>query len=201
MKWFWKKPAQGAGKNPLPAASHRFTRDLARAESLAMMLANTRASEVIEVSDLLAGLYIDNWERLSRYWPDVDAIEAFLQDFCRISPSRWQYWIQYYDEMRRGENRWRPFGWGWFRRDKTPFSEKVFQRSVELEAALRAAEAIAPYRDTSGEQLIPILTTECVLLAIAKNTDSEIGRRLVESGLDVGTLERVARFPKHAPLR
>ena len=201
MNCSWKKPGQGAGKNPLPATTHRFTRDLACAESLAMMLANTRASEVIEVSDLLAGIYIDNWERLSRYWPDADAIEPFLQDFCRISPSRWQYWIQYYDEMRRGENRWRPFGWRWFRRDKTPFSEKVFQRSAELEAALRAAEAIAPYRDTSGEQSIPILTTECVLLAIAKNADSEIGRRLVESGLDVGTLERVARFPKHAPLR
>lgn len=201
MKWFRKKPPQTDGASPASRPAHRFTRDLARAESLAVMLANTRASQVIEVSDLLAGMYIDNWERLSRYWPDVDAVELFLRDFCRITPSRLQYWIQYYDELRRSEERRHFFGWSWFRRRKAPLSEKTFERSGELEAALRAAEAIAPYRDSVGERPIPILTTECVLLAIAKNGGSEIGRRLVESGLDVRALERAARFPKHAPLR
>lgn len=200
MKRFWKQSAPAGVTSPAAVPTHRFTRDLARAESLAVMLASTRASQVIEVSDLLAGMYIDNWEKLSRYWPDGDAIELFLRDFCRITPSRLQYWIQYYDELRRSEGRSHFFGWNWFRRRKASISEKVFERSSELEAALRAAEAIAPYRDSVGQRPIPILTTECVLLAIAKSNGSEIGRRLVESGLDVRMLERVARFPKHAPL-
>jgi hypothetical protein len=49
-------------------------------------------------------------------------------------------------------------------------------------------------------RMIPILTCECVLLAIAKRTDSEIGHRLVAAGLNVGELEQAARNPRHAPL-
>ena len=88
----------------LPApASHRLTKELARAESLAEMLAHSRAASAVEVADLLAGMYIYDWERLSKYWPEQDGIEEYLQQICRISPQRWHYWIEFYDQQRRGE--------------------------------------------------------------------------------------------------
>jgi hypothetical protein len=63
------------GATPAPVA-HRFTKDLSRAESLAAMLAHSRAASAVEVADLLAGMYIYDWERLSKYWPEQDAVSA-----------------------------------------------------------------------------------------------------------------------------
>src|SRR5580692_4133613 len=189
--------------SPKPAVRHRFTRDLARAESLAMMLANSRAADVIEVVDLLAGMYLDNWERLSCYWNETDEVETFFRQFCKLSPPRWQYWLGNYDELvqaRRGpKSRLRRLlDWKGARRRsggpaKTglkPAKEKVFQLSSELEAVLKDAEKIAPFGDKVEGRAIPILTSECVLFCIARNTDIEIGRKLAATGIEMGELER-----------
>src|SRR6202167_4484215 len=198
---------------PKPPVRHRFTRDLARAESLAMMLANSRAADVIEVVDLLAGMYIDNWERLSCYWNNTDEVEDFFRQFCRLSPPRWQYWLGNYDDLvqanRGPKSRLRRLlNWkGVRRRSGGPAKpalkaakEKVFQLSSELEAVLKDAEKIAPFGDKVEGRAIPILTSECVLFCIARNTDIEIGRKLASTGIEMGELERAARFPKHPPL-
>ena len=198
-----KTAAKGAAKSrteSLPVeASHRLTKELARAESLAEMLAHSRAASAVEVADLLAGMYIYDWERLSKYWPEQDGIEEYLQQICRISPQRWHYWIEFYDQQRRGEEK--PPKWQWPRPAKTPETEgKPLARSGELTALLKVAEEIAPAHDVVEGRNIPILTCECVLLAITKRTDSEIGHRLVASGLNVAELEQAARNPRHAPL-
>ena len=178
---------------------HRFTKDLSRAESLAAMLAHSRAASAVEVADLLAGMYIYDWERLSKYWPEQDGIEEYLQQICRISPQRWHYWIEFYDQQRRGDEK--PPKWQWPRPAKNPDADaKPMARSNELTALLKSAEEVAPAHDVLEDRIIPILTCECVLLAIAKRTDSEIGHRLVASGLDVAELEQAARNPRHAPL-
>ena len=183
---------------PMPVA-HRLTKDLTRAESLAEMLAHSRAASTVEVADLLAGMYIYDWERLSKYWPEQDGIEEYLQQICRISPQRWHYWIEFYDQQRRGDEK--PPKWQWPRPAKNPDAEgKPLVRSGELAALLKSAEELAPAHDVLEGRNIPILTCECVLLAIAKRTDSEIGHRLVASGLDVAELEQAARNPRHAPL-
>jgi hypothetical protein len=199
------KPAAAAGAprsraESLPVeASHRLTKELARAESLAEMLAHSRAASAVEVADLLAGMYIYDWERLSRYWPEQDGIEEYLQQICRISPQRWHYWIEFYDQQRRGEEK--PPKWQWPRPAKIPETEgKPLARSGELTALLKIAEEIAPAHDVVQGRNIPILTCECVLLAITKRTESEIGHRLVASGLNIGELEQAARNPRHAPL-
>ena len=186
------------GATPAPVA-HRFTKDLSRAESLAAMLAHSRAASAVEVADLLAGMYIYDWERLSKYWPEQDAIEQYLQQICRISPQRWHYWIEFYDQQRHGDEK--PPKWQWPRPAKNLEADgKPLARSSELNALLKSAEEIAPAHDLLEDRIIPILTCECVLLAIAKRTDSEIGHRLVASGLNVAELERAARNPRHAPL-
>ena len=111
MKLFGRKNRKGsqssaADSTPQPARSnrlplaHRITRDLEQAQTLATMLAHSRAARVVEVADLLAGMYIYDWERLSQVWEDQDEIETFLQQICRISPQRWHHWIQDYDEHR-----------------------------------------------------------------------------------------------------
>jgi hypothetical protein len=198
-----KTAAKGAAKSrteSLPVeASHRLTKELARAESLAEMLAHSRAASAIEVADLLAGMYIYDWERISKYWPEQDGIEEYLQQICRISPQRWHYWIEFYDQQRRGDEK--PPKWQWPRPAKSPEADtKPLARSGELTALLKIAEAMAPAHDVQEGRNIPILTCECVLLAITKRTDSEIGHRLVASGLNVAELEQAARNPRHAPL-
>jgi hypothetical protein len=186
------------GAQPAPVA-HRLTKDLARAESLAAMLAHSRAAISVEVADLLAGMYIYDWERLQKYWPEQDGIEEYLQQICRISPQRWHYWIEFYDQQRRGDEK--PAKWQWPRPAKSPDAEgKPLARSSELNVLLKSAEELAPAHDVVEGRMIPILTCECVLLAIAKRTDSEIGHRLVAAGLNVGELEQAARNPRHAPL-
>jgi len=186
------------GRTPAPV-SHRLTKDLARAESLAEMLAHSRAASAVEVADLLAGMYIYDWERLSKYWPERDGIEEYLQQICRISPQRWHYWIEFYDQQRRGDEK--PPKWQWPRPAKDSEADaKPLARSGELTTLLKIAEEIAPAHDVLEGRNIPILTCECVLLAITKRTDSEIGHRLVASGLDVAELEQAARNPRHAPL-
>ena len=181
-----------------PAAPHRLTKDLARAESLAAMLAHSRAASAMEVADLLAGMYIYDWERLSKYWPEQDGIEEYLQQICRISPQRWHYWIEFYDQQRHGQEK--PAKWQWPKPKSPEADGKPLPRSSELNVLLKSAEELAPAHDVVEGRMIPILTCECVLLAIAKRTDSEIGHRLVAAGLNVGELEQAARNPRHAPL-
>lgn len=178
-----------------------------------MMLANSRAADVVEVVDLLAGMYIDNWERLSAYWNETADVEAFFRQFCRLSPPRWQYWLGNYDDLvqaNRGPKsrlhrllQWRGprrRSGGPARAAVKPAKEKVFQLSSELESVLRDAEKIAPFGDKVDGQAIPILTSECVLFCIARNSEIEIGRKLAATGIEMGELERAARFPKHPPL-
>ena len=191
--------AQQSRGGALPASvAHRLTKDLARAESLAAMLAHSRAASAVEVADLLAGMYIYDWERLSKYWPEQDGIEEYLQQICRISPQRWHYWIEFYDQQRHGEEK--PAKWQWPKPKSPEADGKPLPRSSELNVLLKSAEELAPAHDVVEGRMIPILTCECVLLAIAKRTDSEIGHRLVAAGLNVGELEQAARNPRHAPL-
>ncbi|MGB0035331.1 MAG: hypothetical protein WBP79_07650 [Candidatus Acidiferrales bacterium] len=191
-------PAEGE-RNPA-AVTHRLTQDLARVEGLAMMLAKSRAASAVEVADLLAGMYIYEWDRLAKYWEDEEQVEAFLQQICQISPQRWHHWIEIYNQKRQSEEtkRARRF----FRSSKKEAKQdgKPLARSMELQSILKKAEQVAPHHDQFEGRTIPILTCECVLLCIAKNTESEIGHRLVASGLDVPALERDARFPRHGPL-
>jgi hypothetical protein len=182
----------------------RLTRDLLRAFELAVMIAHSRASEFIEVSDLMAGLYMDNWDRLSRYWSETDEIEKTMRQLCRISPQRWNYWIEYYAGMRASrEKTWLALGskpfWRW--RSKSQIAVgRNFELSSELTDVLKEADEIAPFQDRVGARTVPIVSSECVLLAVAQNARSAIGRKLLATGLDVISLERAARFPRRPPV-
>jgi hypothetical protein len=187
--------------NAAAAASHRLTLDLSRAETLATMLAHSRASRVVDVADLVAGMYLYGWERLSRYWEvdNQEQIESVLRKMCQISPQRWNYWIQFYDTNRRTNEKAASLPRILQKFQKTPASKPPLKRSAELAAIFRQAEEIAPLRDTSGDRSIPILTSECVLLCVIRNRGTEIGRKLVASGMNVPQLEKDALSSRRAP--
>jgi hypothetical protein len=147
-------------------------------------------------------MYISDWERLSHYWQpeNREEVEGFLRRICGISPQRWHSWIELYDRDQHGEEkqlrirpllRWKKKKW---------LNDKPLRWSASLQAVLREAEQLAPFRDTVEGRTIPILTSECVLLCIARTYGSEIGRKLAATGLDAARLERDALFPKRAPL-
>jgi hypothetical protein len=190
-----------AGGNGQSSPAHRLTLNLTRAETFAAMLAKSRASRTVEVADLLAGMYICDWERLSQYWEDQrqDEIEEFLQRICQMSPQRWHAWIEFYDAECHKEERsraWQPFR----RLRKEHPAEPPLLRSDALASVLRQAEQITPFYDRTPERSIPILTSECVLLCIARSNGSEITRKLAATGLDAAKLERDVFTPKRAPL-
>ena len=211
MKLFKRKPVRPANSLPTISAeagdrtnratlTHRLTRDLVRAERLAQMLAKSRAAAVVDVPDFLAGIYIYEWERISRFWEEHDEIEQLLQQICQMSPQRWHRWIEFYDASRKEADK-KPGLFSSEAKKPTKKDGKPLPRSAELDLVLRNSEAIAPHHDTVNGRAIPILTSECVLLCIAFNDGSELGRRLRETGLDITMLERAARNPRHAPLR
>ncbi len=184
------------GEGAVP--SHRLTMDMARAVSLAAMMAHSRAATVVEVADLLAGMYIYEWDRLAKYWDDEEKVESYLQQICRISPPRWHYWIEFHHRQLTVESepkKWKlPVG-----PKKDEVAVPKLAHSAELQAVWAAAEAAAPTTDMVEGRVIPVLTLECVLFAIASRTNSEIGHRLVAAGLKLGELEEEARRPRHAP--
>jgi hypothetical protein len=208
MKIFGRKAATDASrgaraakqKQGQAAASHRVTLDLYRTEVLASMMAKSRSSSVIEVADLLAGMYISNWERLSRYWAESkqDEIEILLRRICRISPQRWHSWIESYHNSRDDSDK---RSWRRLRISKGgKTAEKIPQTSADVASILKRAEELSPFREKSGGSSTPILTTECVLLCILRNIGSEISRQLAASGINEPKLEREVLLPRRAPL-
>ena len=188
-------------KQGQPSASHRVTLDLYRAEVLASMMAKSRSSESVEVTDLLAGMYISNWERLSRYWAESkqEEIETLLQRICQISPQRWHSWIESY-QTSRDDGRKRV--WQRLRISKNgKAGDKSPGPSADMISVLKRAEELTPFREKkSGGTSTPILTTECVLLCILRTFGSEISRRLLATGIDQIQLERDVLLPRRAPL-
>jgi len=206
MNFFGRKHmnASNSGSEPKgqenhEAASHRFTMELGRAENLAVMLAISRAAAVVEVADLLAGMYIYSWDRLSRYWDseDKEKIEGILQQICQISPQRWHHWMEFYDKKRRDGEEQRSWLPPW-KLKKEPPAAKEPAYSAALTALLKQAEEIAPFRDQVNGKDVPILTSECVLLCIVRTRGSDVSRKLAASGLNVPQLEKDALFSRRA---
>jgi hypothetical protein len=173
------------------------------------MLASSRAAKSIDVADVLGGMYLYDWDRLSKYWSEGthDATESLLRRICRISPQRWHYWMELYDSQKQSGGRlrsWRALQRLALTRKETPAHEKPLPKSSPLRAVYEQAEKLAPFRDSIGDRRIPVLTSECVLLCIVRNPDSaglQLSRKLVHTGLDVVKLERAALAPSRPPLR
>lgn len=211
MKLLGKRPKKfaPAGRSPASRVPHpfdllpfRLTIELERSAGLAVMLARSRALGAISVADFLAAMYLNHWEGLERYWEDAGSIERYLGSICGVSPQRWHKWLLEYDAGRReGERRRRrTFSFRRKRRSTDATSDSL-RLSRELQSVLRRAGRISPGREREDGRTIPVLTSESILLAMARDDGSEVGRRLAATGLDVAKLERAAKDPRRAPIR
>jgi hypothetical protein len=201
-----KAPANGrtsAGTVPQPfnELAVRWTKELARTVNLAVMLAKSRALRSISAADFLAAMYLNHWDGLANYWEDSGEIEKYLETLCRVSPQRWHKWLLEYEASRKEQEK--------ELKGRIELGRKKSERrtagdglllSRELESVLRRAGRISPGRERQEGRTIPILTSESVLLAMAREWESQVGRRLEATGLDVERLERAAKDPKRAPI-
>lgn len=164
------------------------------------MLARSRASDAIDVTDFLGAMYLADWDHLAQFWQesDQDRAERFLRRICNLSPQRWHTWIQTYERLRSDARKqsWNPLR----KAPKYPAVNPTLRNSSALTAVLNHAEDIAPFADIVGDRRVPILTTECVFLCIAKVRGSQLGRGLAATGLNISELEQEVFFPKRAPL-
>ena len=193
----WRPAGLG---NQETTGPHRVTLEVARAETLASMLARSRAARAVAVMDFLAAMYLDNWDHLSQYWNNPEEIEQFLRTLCSVSPQRWHRWLlEFEDEQGAASGRGK-LRFGGAAKKKVE-AVRAPGKSRDLEGLLRRAGEISPYREKTEGDGVPILTSECVLLAMARDTESEVGRRLLLSGLNPARLEIALRAPKHAPRR
>lgn len=195
------KPSPGAVPRPFEDVPVRWTKELARTVNLAVMLATSRALRSISTADFLAAMYLNHWDGLASYWEDSGEIEKYLESLCRVSPQRWHKWLVEYDTGRNDQEKaikQRIV----IRRNRNAQKEASdgLSLSQELASVLRRAGRISVARDRHDGRMIPVLTSETVLLAMAREWQSQVGKRLEATGLDVERLERAAKDPRRAPI-
>lgn len=129
-------------------------------------LAVRRRSKEMSPRDLLGGLYICWFERISPYWPETEDLDNLVQTECLVSPPVWFARMEAYDAV--------------YRR-KFSFMGRC-SRDVDtiLTTARDAAKTNAP-RSPQG-------WTEHLLLAMAKHSELDISGKLLESGIDLDVL-------------
>jgi hypothetical protein len=151
----------------------------------ALRLAHDRGSSAFDVPDILAGMYIANLERLSKYWRSWEDFEDLVATECGLREPRWFYWIRAYESASRGK--------------EGSYFNLLKDLSPELATIWARAGELADSRGTSASAPKPLLTPEDFLLAISRHTGSELGPKLLRSGLDVQRLEQAVKTLKPRP--
>ena len=179
----------------LSFVTHMDTRHLRWATSFAAVIAFSKRRDELVPSDLLAGIYVANWERVFEFWPQPQTFEDFVAQHCDWSEPRWMTWRRFQDEERRAvpESRFRlrllfrgrPLG-------KRRLSGSRFKQSSDWKLLFEAGEKLAPYTASCCGRVLPLLTPEIMLLAFARTEGIALHKPLQESGLMVDKLEEAA---------
>jgi len=150
-----------------------------------MEVAIARESLSLETEDLLAGLYMASLRRLSKYWSRSGAFDRLVNRERGIR--------EIISAYRKGEfpsvadlEQIR------LRRGFIPFS-------ADTTRVIESARHFGASRPGDATGQMPVVAPEDLLLALAKHTELDIGRRLIASGLDVLRLERAVRTLKPRP--
>lgn len=145
---------------------------------VAMILAEERGSPTLDVRDMLGALWIADLERLAKYWRDWEAFEDFVTAECSLHEPRWAYWLLTYEASPKQK--------------KSRFHGGMLKaQSPSLVKVWREAEKLAESR-VHGD-MRPVLTTEDLLLAMAKQTETELRMKLIKAGLDIARLEEAVK--------
>lgn len=160
-------------------ADYQLSAECARSLTFAIAVSELRKSVTVEVLDVLGAMYLTNRQDLSKYWQDERAFEELVITKSGVGEA-----IAAFERI----------GAKAAFRIASPPGEMQFKRwSLDLIGAVRAARELASLR-TPGEPK-PILTSEHLLLAVARHTETEVAQTLIRSGLDIEKLERAIAAP------
>lgn len=173
------------------------------ASVIASVIAHAKQESEIHLGDVIAGIHVTCFERLLRFWPSAAAFEDFVAEHCDWSEHRLTTWDRWtFEEMHPGRGTLRiPFSnWSVFlRNSKQRFFGKNFTQSEQVQKVYATAEALTPNRVTTFGQVVPLITPELFLLAVARTFDVALGKQLAASGLQLDALEQVATAELASP--
>jgi len=142
----------------------------------AVMIAALRYSTTLDVSDLLAGLYIVDSENLSKYWNDRRAFEQLVLAEPRVRDPVLLHRAGGFESA--------------IQRQGTLLDTYFGTYSPEMVNVMLTAIQKGRLRGLTEPSGKILLRPEDFLLAMANHTEVELGKKLVASGLDVERLER-----------
>ncbi len=175
--------------------THLDTRHLRWATAFATLVAFCKTRDELVPSDLLAGIYVANWERVCGFWAHPELFDDFIAEHCDWSEPRWMTWHRWEDESRNAAGRFRfPCKISFLApRSKRHFFGSVFQRSPDWQRLFETGEKLTPYKVPWRGKILPLLTPEVMLLAFIRTEDISLGKLLQETGLLVDKLEEAAK--------
>jgi len=171
------------------------TRHLRWATTFATLVAFCKGRDELSPSDLLAGIYVANLERVSRFWPHPELFDDFIAEHCDWSEPRWMTWHRWEEESRNAAKRLRiPFSNSFLAlRTKKRLFGSMFKRSPDLQRLIETGEKLTPYKVSWRGKILPLLTPEVMLLAFIRTENISLGKQLRQTGLLVDKLEEVAK--------
>ena len=184
--------------------THMDTRHLRWATVFATLVAFCKRRDELVPSDLLAGIYIANLERVSKFWPSPDLFEDFVAEHCDWSEPRWLTWQRWQQETENASRRWRlPFGIHVTRVGKLSkhFYEAKFKWSPDWKLLFETGKKLTPHKVSWRGKILPLLTPELMLLAFVRTESIPLGKNLEETGLLMGKLEEAANRRTENPER
>jgi hypothetical protein len=174
---------------------HMESRHLRIATAISMVIAHAKQEKEIQLRDVIAGIYVANFERILRFWPDAATFEDFVAEHCDWSEHRLLTWDRWNYEMQHPPRTISiPFTARFFQlRRKHTFAGKMFGRSDDLKRAYSKAEELSPNKVTHPVgRIVPLITPELFLFATIRTESVQLGAQLRDSGLELTVLEQVA---------
>ena len=173
---------------------HAESRHLRIAKTISMVIAHAKQQKEIQLRDLVAGIYVANFERILRFWPDAATFEDFVAEHCDWSEHRLMTWDRWNYELQHPPRTISiPFTSGFFQIPrKHTFAGKMFGLSDESKRVYLTAEGLSPNKVTSFGRVVPLITPELFLIATVRTEGVELGRRLSDSGIQLSALEEAA---------
>ena len=174
--------------------THVDTRHLRWARTFASLIAFTHQRDELRPPDLIAGIYVANFERVAGFWPRPDLFEDFVAEKCNWSEPRWLTWQRWEFEFRHApRNLGVPFT-SWFVTlpRKSRFVGRRFKLSDDWKKLFALGEHITAYRGDFQGRSLPLLTPEVMLLATIRSQQLPIAKALLESRVIVDKVEEAA---------
>jgi len=188
------KPQMASGEQPLSFVRHAESRHLRMAKTISMVIAHAKQQKEIQLRDLIAGIYVANFERILQFWPDAATFEDFIAEHCDWSEHRLLTWDRWNYELQHPPRTISiPFTSRFYQIPrKHTFTGKLFGVSDELKRVYSTAEQLSPNKVTSFGRVVPLITPELFLVAAVRTDGIELAARLKDSGIELGALEHVA---------